>query len=130
MSCAAHATELDVAMEKDADGIVCIVRDNGVRPEGRHRPGSRPSRNSRPAQGLHGELEMASAPGRGTEMIISIPMPPGNRWELESWLPKTTSWCDELARSARSGKASKSSVKRLTGMKRSSQCRSRARRGR
>ena len=72
----ANATELDVAMEKDADGIVCIVRDNGVgiaksptQPAGLGLRGIRDR-----LKGLHGELEMTSAPGRGTEMIISIPI--------------------------------------------------------
>jgi signal transduction histidine kinase len=72
----AHATKLDVAMEKDADGIVCIVRDNGV---GFAQSGTQPAglglRGIRDrVKGLHGELEMTSAPGRGTEMIISIPI--------------------------------------------------------
>jgi signal transduction histidine kinase len=72
----AHATELDVAMEKDPDGIVCIVRDNGV---GIAQSGAEPAglglRGIRDRlKGLHGELEMTSAPGRGTEMIISIPI--------------------------------------------------------
>jgi signal transduction histidine kinase len=72
----AHATELDVAMERDADGIVCIVRDNGV---GIANDGTQPAglglRGIRDRlKGLHGELEMTSAPGRGTEMILSIPI--------------------------------------------------------
>jgi signal transduction histidine kinase len=73
----ARATELDVAMERDAAGIVCIVRDNGV---GIARVGTQPAglglRGIRDRlTGLHGELEMTSAPVRGTEMIISIPIP-------------------------------------------------------
>jgi len=56
---------------------VCIVRDNGV---GFPRVGTQPAglglRGIRDRlTGLHGELEMTSAPVRGTEMIISIPIP-------------------------------------------------------
>jgi signal transduction histidine kinase len=71
----ARATELDVAMEKDADGIVCIVRDNGVGiVSGGTQPAGLGLRGIRDRlKGLHGELEMTSTPGRGTEMIISIP---------------------------------------------------------
>jgi signal transduction histidine kinase len=72
----ARASELDVAMERDADGVVCIVRDNGV---GITSGGSQPAglglrgiRNR--LKGLHGEVDMTSMPGRGTEMIISIPI--------------------------------------------------------
>jgi signal transduction histidine kinase len=72
----ARATELDVAMERDADGVVCIVRDNGV---GIASDGSQPAglglRGIRDRlKGLQGELEMTSTPGRGTEMLISIPI--------------------------------------------------------
>ena len=72
----ARATELDVAMEKDADEVVCIVRDNGV---GLAKSGTQPAglglRGIRDRlKGLHGELEMTSAPGHGTEMMISIPI--------------------------------------------------------
>lgn len=72
----ANATELDVAMERDAAGIVCIVRDNGVGiTPGSTRPAGLGLRGIRDRlKGLHGELEMTSAPGRGTEMIISIPI--------------------------------------------------------
>ena len=72
----AQATELDVAMEKPAAGILCIVRDNGVGvPKGGTAPAGLGLRGIRDRlKGLHGELEMTSAPGRGTEMIISIPI--------------------------------------------------------
>ena len=72
----AHASELDVAMERDAAGIVCIVRDNGVGiTPGSTRPAGLGLRGIRDRlKGLHGELEMTSAPGGGTEMIISIPI--------------------------------------------------------
>jgi len=63
-------------MERDAAGIVCIVRDNGVGiTAGSSRPAGLGLRGIRDRlKGLHGELEMTSAPGRGTEMIISIPI--------------------------------------------------------
>jgi signal transduction histidine kinase len=72
----ACATELDVAMERDDHGVVCIVSDNGVGiASGGFRPAGLGLRGIRDRlKGLHGELEMTSTPGRGTEMIISIPI--------------------------------------------------------
>jgi len=72
----ARATELDVSMERDADGIVCSVSDNGV---GMRNDGTQPAglglRGIRDRlKGLHGELEVRSKPGGGTQLIISIPV--------------------------------------------------------
>ncbi len=72
----ARATELDVAMEKESDGVVCSVRDNGV---GIADSGTQPAglglRGIRDRlKGLHGELDLQSAPGAGTQLIISIPV--------------------------------------------------------
>ena len=72
----AHATDLDVVMEKDADGIVCMVKDNGVGiADGGTQPAGLGLRGIRDRlKGLHGELELTSGPGRGTELVISIPV--------------------------------------------------------
>jgi signal transduction histidine kinase len=72
----ARATELDVVMEKDAGDVVCIVKDNGV---GLATGGTQVAglglRGIRDRlKGLHGELELNSTPGRGTELVISIPI--------------------------------------------------------
>ena len=72
----ARATDLDVVMEKDADGIVCVVKDNGVGiADGSSQPAGLGLRGIRDRlKGLHGELELTSGPGRGTELVISIPV--------------------------------------------------------
>jgi signal transduction histidine kinase len=72
----ARATELEVAMERDADGIVSSVSDNGV---GIAKEGKQPAglglRGIRDRlKGLHGELDIRSRPGGGTQLIISIPV--------------------------------------------------------
>jgi signal transduction histidine kinase len=72
----ARATELEVAMERDADGIVSSVSDNGV---GITKEGKQPAglglRGIRDRlKGLHGELDIRSRPGGGTQLIISIPV--------------------------------------------------------
>jgi signal transduction histidine kinase len=72
----ARATELDVSMGKDGDGVVCTVRDNGV---GIADDGTQPAglglRGIRDRlTGLHGELELTSASGTGTQLIIFIPV--------------------------------------------------------
>jgi signal transduction histidine kinase len=72
----AHATELHVSMERSGDGVMCIVRDNG---SGLADTGTQPAglglRGIRDRlKGLHGELELTSAPGTGTQLIISIPV--------------------------------------------------------
>jgi signal transduction histidine kinase len=72
----ARATELEVSMHKDADGLICSVKDNGV---GVSDTGTQPAglglRGIRDRlRALHGELEMRSSPGKGTELIISIPV--------------------------------------------------------
>jgi signal transduction histidine kinase len=72
----ARATELDVSMERDRDGVVSTVRDNGV---GIADDGTQPAglglRGIRDRlTGLHGELELTSAPGTGTQLTIFIPV--------------------------------------------------------
>jgi two-component system, NarL family, sensor histidine kinase UhpB len=77
----AKATELSVRMEKDRDGIVSTVTDNGV---GMASPGNQPAglglRGIRDRlKGLHGELEVRSTPGNGTRLIIAIPVAIGEQ---------------------------------------------------
>jgi signal transduction histidine kinase len=74
----AHATELNVTMDRVDDGIVCSVSDDGVgiassttQPAGLGLRGIRDR-----LAGLHGELELRSGPEPGTRLIISIPV----RW--------------------------------------------------
>lgn len=72
----AHATTLDVTLDGDSLGIVCSVRDNGCGLS----PGSGPVTGlgllgiRERVKGLHGEVEIASAPEEGTRLIISIPL--------------------------------------------------------
>jgi signal transduction histidine kinase len=72
----ARARELDVSMEKDADGLLCSVKDDGVgvsndaaQPAGLGLRGIRDR-----LKALHGELQVRSRPGKGTELIIAIPV--------------------------------------------------------
>ena len=72
----------------DDQCVVSTVTDNGV---GIAHAGTQPAglglRGIRDRlKGLHGELEVRSAPGGGTRLIISIPVAFGEqcRWELES----------------------------------------------
>jgi signal transduction histidine kinase len=72
----ARATELDVAMEKESDGVVCSVRDNGVgiADSGTQLAGLGLRGIRDRLKGLQGELDLQSAPGAGTQLIISIPV--------------------------------------------------------
>jgi signal transduction histidine kinase len=72
----ARATELEVSMEREADGLVCRVKDNGVGiADTRTQPAGLGLRGIRDRlSGLHGELALRSSPGKGTELIISIPV--------------------------------------------------------
>jgi signal transduction histidine kinase len=72
----AHATELNVTMDRVDDGIVCSVSDNGVgiastttQPAGLGLRGIRDR-----LKGLHGELELRSGSEPGTQLIISVPV--------------------------------------------------------
>jgi signal transduction histidine kinase len=72
----ANASELSVTMEKDREGLVSTVTDNGV---GITNTGNQPAglglRGIRDRlKGLHGELEVRSTPGSGTRLIITIPL--------------------------------------------------------
>jgi signal transduction histidine kinase len=72
----AQASELNVTMEKDREGLVSTVTDNGV---GITNTGNQPAglglRGIRDRlKGLHGELEVRSTPGNGTRLIITIPI--------------------------------------------------------
>jgi len=72
----AHASELSVSMQKDRDGIVSIVSDNGV---GIARTDNQPAglglRGIRDRlTGLHGELDVHSTTGVGTRLVITIPV--------------------------------------------------------
>ena len=72
----ANASELSVTMEKDREGLVATVTDNGV---GITNTGNQPAglglRGIRDRlKGLHGELEVRSTPGNGTRLIITIPI--------------------------------------------------------
>lgn len=77
----AKASELSVTMERDRDGVVSTVTDNGV---GIAHPGNQPAglglRGIRDRlKGLHGELEVQSAPQGGTRLIITIPVAMGEQ---------------------------------------------------
>jgi signal transduction histidine kinase len=77
----AQASELSVSMEKDGEGVVSTVRDNGI---GIASTGNQPAglglRGIRDRlKGLHGELEVRSTPGGGTCLIITIPMTAGEQ---------------------------------------------------
>ncbi len=72
----ARATRLDVSMERDRDGVMCVITDNGI---GIANEGSEPSglglRGIRDRlKGLQGEIELQSSSGAGTQLIISIPV--------------------------------------------------------
>ena len=77
----AHASELCVSMQKDRDGVVCAVTDDGV---GIDNPGHQPAglglRSIRDRlKGLHGGLEVQSTAGNGTRLIITIPVASGEQ---------------------------------------------------
>ena len=77
----AHASELCVSMQKDRDGVVCTVTDDGV---GIDNTGNQPAglglRGIRDRlKGLHGGLEVQSTAGNGTRLIITIPVASGEQ---------------------------------------------------
>ncbi len=72
----ARASELSVTMERDRDGVVSTVTDNGV---GISNAGNQPAglglRGIRDRlKGLHGELDVRSTPGGGTRLVITVPV--------------------------------------------------------
>ena len=72
----ARATQLHVSMERNREGIVCAITDNGVgiarQDTEPHGLGLRGIRDR--LKGLQGELELQSSSGAGTQLIISIPV--------------------------------------------------------
>ena len=79
----AHASELNVSMEmeRNRECAISTVTDDGV---GIAHTGNQPSglglRGIRDRlKGLHGELEVRSAPGGGTRLIITIPVAVGEQ---------------------------------------------------
>jgi signal transduction histidine kinase len=72
----AHATRLDVSMERDREGVMCVITDNGFGiAGGDSEPSGLGLRGIRDRlKGLHGELELQSSSGAGTQLIISIPV--------------------------------------------------------
>ena len=72
----AYASRLDVSMEKGDERVICVLRDDGVGNAGEDTaPGGLGLRGIRDRlKGLHGELELQSSMGAGTQMIISIPI--------------------------------------------------------
>lgn len=71
----AHATKLQVSMERGQEGVLSTITDNGIgmadeatQPHGLGLRGMRDR-----LKGLHGELELQSSSGAGTQLIISIP---------------------------------------------------------
>lgn len=71
----AHATKLQVSMERGHEGIVSTITDNGIgiaheatKPHGLGLRGIRDR-----LKGLQGELELQSSRDAGTQLIISIP---------------------------------------------------------
>jgi signal transduction histidine kinase len=72
----AHATRLDVSMERDREGVMCVITDNGFGIAGgdseRGGLGLRGIRDR--LKGLQGELELQSSTAAGTQLIISIPV--------------------------------------------------------
>jgi signal transduction histidine kinase len=72
----AQATKISVSMESDPNCVVSTVTDNGV---GIAHAGNQPAglglRGIRDRlKGLNGELEVRTAPGGGTRLIITIPV--------------------------------------------------------
>src|SRR4030095_13636561 len=70
----ARATELDVELYHDTDGVVWIVQDNGIGiADEARQPAGLGLRGIRDRlTGLHGELELTFAPGRGNELVMLI----------------------------------------------------------
>jgi len=77
----AHASELRVSMQKDRDGVVCAVTDDGVGIDNTgHQPAGLGLRGIRDRlKGLHGGLEVQSTAGNGTRLIITIPVASGEQ---------------------------------------------------
>jgi signal transduction histidine kinase len=77
----AHASELSVTMNRDRDGVVCTVTDNGVgMTHSANQPAGLGLRGMRDRlKGLHGELEVRSTPGNGTRLIITVPVAIGEQ---------------------------------------------------
>ena len=72
----AHARELRVSIDRNGDGVVCCVMDNGVgltggatEPRGLGLRGIRDRLN-----GLQGELQLRWSRDTGTQLIVSIPV--------------------------------------------------------
>ena len=72
----AHATKLQVSMERSRNGVLSTITDNGVgianeaaRPHGLGLRGMRDR-----LEGLQGELKLQSSSEAGTQLIVSIPL--------------------------------------------------------
>jgi signal transduction histidine kinase len=72
----AQATELRVSMDRDGDGVVCSVMDNGIGlTDGETEPRGLGLRGIRDRlKGLQGDLELSWSRDAGTQLIISIPV--------------------------------------------------------
>jgi len=68
-------------MQKDRDGVVCAVTDDGVGIDNTgHQPAGLGLRGIRDRlKGLHGGLEVQSTAGNGTRLIITIPVASGEQ---------------------------------------------------
>jgi signal transduction histidine kinase len=77
----AHASELSVSMESDPDCVISTVTDNGVGiAQAVNQPAGLGLRGIRDRlKGLNGELDVRSAPGGGTRLIITIPLVVGEQ---------------------------------------------------
>lgn len=85
----AQADELRVELSTDDHQLTILVQDDGVGfetdvPSGRHGIGLLSMRER--AEALGGRLEISSAPGQGTTLTASLPLPPsGPPKELPPW---------------------------------------------
>jgi PAS domain S-box-containing protein len=76
-----RATQVEVALEREADEVVLTVSDNGAgfTPQEAHKPGSFGQIGLRErAYHLGGSVTFDSAPGKGTRVELRIPAPEGS----------------------------------------------------
>jgi signal transduction histidine kinase len=72
----AHASRVAIALETTPRHLLLRVRDDGVGFDDQLvRPGNGLKNLRRRAADLHGNLQLESAPGQGTQVIVSAPIP-------------------------------------------------------
>ncbi len=70
----AAATEVHVALGRDAAGLLLTVRDNGVGMQGRGGTGAGLAGMAERVAAAGGRLDLDSTPGRGTTVSITVPL--------------------------------------------------------